>query len=163
MTNKDTASEQSELQRYLDWYKNAQTSAEARNAKACIESFIKRAAQQSAPEASATVDAQADTTTVSASGVKDHEIRELVNELRDIALAYHDTQQLRARIHNAVLTLFCRAPAPSREAAPLTDEQIGTIYRHTFPAGPYLITPDGHKFARAVIAALANKKGESHE
>ena len=30
--------------------------------------------------------------------MKDHQIRELVNELRDIAVDYHGTQQLRERI-----------------------------------------------------------------
>ncbi|MGF5398666.1 hypothetical protein ACQE6R_29845, partial [Klebsiella pneumoniae] len=29
---------------------------------------------------------------------KDHQIRELVNQLRDIAIEYHGTQQLRERI-----------------------------------------------------------------
>ncbi|HGF1360402.1 TPA: hypothetical protein ACF6V4_000443 [Enterobacter cloacae] len=34
--------------------------------------------------------------------VKDHQIRELVNELRDIAVEYHGTQQLRERIARTV-------------------------------------------------------------
>lgn len=34
--------------------------------------------------------------------MKDHEIRELVNQLRDIAIEYHGTQQLRERIARAV-------------------------------------------------------------
>lgn len=34
--------------------------------------------------------------------MKDHEIRELVNHLRDIAIEYHGTQQLRERIAQAV-------------------------------------------------------------
>lgn len=34
--------------------------------------------------------------------MKDHQIRELVNELRDIAVDYHATQQLRERIARAV-------------------------------------------------------------
>lgn len=34
--------------------------------------------------------------------MKDHQIRELVNELRDVAVEYHGTQQLRERIARAV-------------------------------------------------------------
>lgn len=34
--------------------------------------------------------------------MKDHQIRELVNELRDIAIEYHGTQQLRERISRTV-------------------------------------------------------------
>lgn len=34
--------------------------------------------------------------------IKDHQIRELVNELRDIAIEYHGTQQLRERIARTV-------------------------------------------------------------
>ncbi|EGO4574209.1 hypothetical protein ITZ95_004909 [Escherichia coli] len=34
--------------------------------------------------------------------IKDHQIRELVNELRDIAVEYHGTQQLRERIARTV-------------------------------------------------------------
>ncbi|MFU8332304.1 hypothetical protein [Enterobacter hormaechei] len=34
--------------------------------------------------------------------MKDHQIRELVNELRDIAVDYHGTQQLRERIARTV-------------------------------------------------------------
>lgn len=30
--------------------------------------------------------------------MKAHEIREIVNQIRDIAVEFHDTQQLRARI-----------------------------------------------------------------
>lgn len=34
--------------------------------------------------------------------IKDHQIRELVTELRDIAVDYHGTQQLRERIARAI-------------------------------------------------------------
>jgi hypothetical protein len=36
--------------------------------------------------------------------MKDHQIRELINELRDIAVEYHGTQQLRERIARTVRT-----------------------------------------------------------
>ena len=35
--------------------------------------------------------------------VKDHELRELVNTLRDVAIAYHDHQSLRERIRHALI------------------------------------------------------------
>jgi hypothetical protein len=35
----------------------------------------------------------------------------------------------------------------------LSDDEIGAIYRQTFPRGPYLITADVHKFARALLDA----------
>lgn len=45
---------------------------------------------------------------------KDHQIRELVNELRDIAIKYHGTQQLRERIARAIRT-FMREAVTFRE------------------------------------------------
>jgi hypothetical protein len=45
--------------------------------------------------------------------------------------------------------------APMGEELPaLSDEQIVITYRGMFPRGPYLITPDVHKFARAVEAKV---------
>ncbi|WP_371341079.1 hypothetical protein [Klebsiella quasipneumoniae] len=41
--------------------------------------------------------------------MKDHEIRELVNQLRDIAIEYHGTQQLRERIARAVRAAMLKA------------------------------------------------------
>lgn len=38
--------------------------------------------------------------------LKDHEIAQLTNTLRDIAIEYHDTQQLRARISAVILPIF---------------------------------------------------------
>lgn len=38
--------------------------------------------------------------------MKDHQIRELVNDLRDIAVKYHGTQQLRERIARAVRSVI---------------------------------------------------------
>ncbi|ELY4601496.1 hypothetical protein SM003_004179 [Cronobacter malonaticus] len=42
--------------------------------------------------------------------MKDHQIRELVNELRDIAVEYHGTQQLRERIARTVRAAMLAAP-----------------------------------------------------
>ncbi|EES9720959.1 TPA: hypothetical protein J1Y61_004671 [Escherichia coli] len=36
-------------------------------------------------------------------GVKEHQVRELVNKLRDVAIKYHGTQQLRAHIAKTVI------------------------------------------------------------
>ncbi|HBR6849250.1 TPA: hypothetical protein L9202_003012 [Klebsiella aerogenes] len=41
--------------------------------------------------------------------MKDHEIRELVNQLRDIAIEYHGAQQLRERIARAVRAAILQA------------------------------------------------------
>lgn len=41
--------------------------------------------------------------------MKDHQIRELVNDLRDIAIEYHGTQQLRERIARTVRTAMLQA------------------------------------------------------
>ena len=38
--------------------------------------------------------------------MKDHEIRETINELRDIAIKYHDAQQLRERIAHVILPMI---------------------------------------------------------
>ncbi|HHW0865224.1 TPA: hypothetical protein ACUSXM_000339 [Escherichia coli] len=36
-------------------------------------------------------------------GAKEHQVRELVNKLRDVAIKYHGTQQLRAHIAKTVI------------------------------------------------------------
>lgn len=41
--------------------------------------------------------------------MKDHQIRELVNDLRDIAIGYHGTQQLRERIARTVRAAMLQA------------------------------------------------------
>lgn len=41
--------------------------------------------------------------------MKDHQIRELVNDLRDIAVKYHGTQQLRERIARAVRSVMLKS------------------------------------------------------
>lgn len=41
--------------------------------------------------------------------MKDHQIRELVNDLRDIAIKYHGTQQLRERIARAVRSVMLKS------------------------------------------------------
>ncbi|HFT9938362.1 TPA: hypothetical protein ACGTLH_004376, partial [Escherichia coli] len=41
--------------------------------------------------------------------MKDHQVRELVNDLRDIAIEYHGTQQLRERIARTVRSAMLKA------------------------------------------------------
>ncbi|HDK6888148.1 TPA: DUF551 domain-containing protein [Klebsiella variicola] len=50
--------------------------------------------------------------------MKDHEIRELVNQLRDIAIEYHGTQQLRERISRAVRAAMLAADPQSTGIEP---------------------------------------------
>lgn len=52
--------------------------------------------------------------------MKDHEIRELVNQLRDIAIEYHGTQQLRERIARAVRAAMLAAAPQSHGSEPAT-------------------------------------------
>ena len=58
--------------------------------------------------------------------MKDHEIRELVNQLRDIAIEYHGTQQLRERIARAVrAAMLAVAPqSPGSEPAAVPGKWI---------------------------------------
>lgn len=55
--------------------------------------------------------------------IKDHEIRETTNALRDIAVQFHATQQLRSRIQDIILPLFGRR----RAAGALTLTQMHAI------------------------------------
>lgn len=58
--------------------------------------------------------------------MKDHEIRELVNQLRDIAIEYHGTQQLRERIARAVRAAMLQAQSDD-DGEPTDDERIMAI------------------------------------
>ncbi|MEH8712979.1 hypothetical protein [Klebsiella quasipneumoniae] len=58
--------------------------------------------------------------------MKDHEIRELVNQLRDIAIEYHGTQQLRERIARAVRAAILQAQSDD-DGEPTDDERIMAI------------------------------------
>ncbi|HBQ7311663.1 TPA: DUF551 domain-containing protein [Klebsiella pneumoniae] len=52
--------------------------------------------------------------------MKDHQIRELVNELRDIAIEHHGTQQLRERIARTVRAAMFEASTQSPGSEPAT-------------------------------------------
>ncbi|VAK67514.1 DUF3850 domain-containing protein [Enterobacter hormaechei] len=53
--------------------------------------------------------------------MKDHQIRDLVNELRDIAVEYYGTQQLRERIAKTVRAAMLQGAGPATTANKLRD------------------------------------------
>jgi hypothetical protein len=61
-------------------------------------------------------------------GMKDHQIRELVTELRDIAIAYHDTQQLRERIARAVRTAMVQVEAEPVQYVTRIECDLSLVY-----------------------------------
>ena len=61
--------------------------------------------------------------------MNDHEIAKLINDLRDVAIKYHDTQQLRERIAGLVVPVLKATPSEMREDCGFPD--------HT-PTGPGL-------------------------
>ncbi|HHW0480895.1 TPA: DUF551 domain-containing protein [Escherichia coli] len=77
--------------------------------------------------------------------MKDHQIRELVNELRDIAVEYHGTQQLRERIARTVRAAMLNHSENERDMVehvsqpyklPATRfQQVADLYGITLPTG----------------------------
>ncbi|WP_421550115.1 DUF551 domain-containing protein [Kluyvera intermedia] len=53
--------------------------------------------------------------------MKDHQIRELVNDLRDIAIEYHGTQQLRDRISRTVRAAMLQSSGNSEQPEPVSN------------------------------------------
>lgn len=85
--------------------------------------------------------------------MKDHQIRELVNELRDIAVEYHGTQQLRERIARTV-----RAAMLQGADGTLTNE--GTIQDGNSP----VITDELiRRIAFSLVYLAADEKMRSNE
>ncbi|MEN4502704.1 MULTISPECIES: hypothetical protein [Enterobacter cloacae complex] len=96
--------------------------------------------------------------------MKDHQIRDLVNELRDIAVEYYGTQQLRERIAKTVRAAMLQGAEPVTTAYKLPFEQwlsqqTGTIdvecgcvmtevffhwLRVAYEAGNSPVIPDGY-------------------
>ncbi|AYL76014.1 DUF551 domain-containing protein [Citrobacter freundii] len=74
--------------------------------------------------------------------MKDHQIRELVNDLRDIAIEYHGTQQLRERIARTVRVAMLQSLGNSEQL-----DEVGSCNNHmntpTAQAGNSPVTPDG--------------------
>lgn len=95
--------------------------------------------------------------------MKDHQIRDLVNELRDISVEYHGTQQLRERIARTIRAAMLQGAEPVTTANELPFEQwlsqqTGTIdvecgcvmtevffhwLRVAYEAGNSPVIPDG--------------------
>ncbi|EAA7871588.1 DUF551 domain-containing protein [Salmonella enterica] len=71
--------------------------------------------------------------------MKDHQIRELVNDLRDIAVEYHGTQQLRERIARTVRSAMLQAGN-----SPVTpDGWISCSERMPEETGDIIVVSDG--------------------
>ena len=64
------------------------------------------------------------------SAIKDHQIAALVNELRDIAVQYHGTQQLRERIAHVVVPVLRAADSVLEDAVQESEYRRG--YRHGY-------------------------------
>lgn len=100
--------------------------------------------------------------------MKDHEIRELVNQLRDIAIEYHGTQQLRERIARAVRAAMLHAQFDD-DGEPTDDERIMAIEGIIKPISDCdtPVYPDAEKriadavelLKKAAPAMLAGKSG----
>jgi hypothetical protein len=89
---------------------------------------------------------------------KDHNVRQLVNDLRDIALTFHATQQLRARISDAVgqflaagIAADAAPAAPEGQAAALAKLDRVSRWINKFP-----IPTDG---ATAMMCLIRGAKG----
>lgn len=113
--------------------------------------------------------------------VKDHEIAELVNRLRAIAMEFHDTQQLRDRIAREVVPMMKRIPqpaerepvaAPASAASPLTEQDALDAARYRWlrdesepPHNFYISVPvefhgiryKPHEVDASIDAALASQ------
>ncbi|EAO0106728.1 hypothetical protein EU727_08725 [Salmonella enterica] len=70
--------------------------------------------------------------------MKENQIRELVNELRDIAVEYHGTQQLRERIARTVRAALLQGsqPVSNRDELPAMQfKPVADLYGITSPTG----------------------------
>ncbi|MEA4199676.1 DUF551 domain-containing protein [Klebsiella pneumoniae] len=85
--------------------------------------------------------------------MKDHEIRELVNQLRDIAIEYHGTQQLRERIARAVRAAMLAA------APQLTGSELATVPGKWIPVSEQLPEDSGRYWC---YVEEQNDLGKSH-
>ena len=73
--------------------------------------------------------------------MKDHQIRELVNDLRDIAIEYHGTQQLRERIARTVRSAMLQAGnSPVIGFDPASEADRSVEVRYFAPPG-YVLVP----------------------
>lgn len=100
--------------------------------------------------------------------MKENQIRELVNELRDIAVEYHGTQQLRERIARTVRAAWHHdlekpnQPVSQTCELPQTQfEQVADLYEMQFDDGSTCaFHTDGAKAAQWLLACDGNKVQE---
>lgn len=100
--------------------------------------------------------------------MKENQIRELVNELRDIAVEYHGTQQLRERIARTVRAAWHHElekpnqPVSQTYELPQTQfEQVADLYEMQFDDGrTCAFHTDGTKAAQWLLACDGNKVQE---
>ncbi|EFO5535805.1 DUF551 domain-containing protein [Salmonella enterica] len=100
--------------------------------------------------------------------MKENQIRELVNELRDIAIEYHGTQQLRERIARTVRAAWHHElekpnqPVSQTYELPQTQlEQVADLYEMQFDDGrTCAFHTDGAKAAQWLLACDGNKVQE---
>ncbi|ECC9577784.1 DUF551 domain-containing protein [Salmonella enterica subsp. houtenae] len=100
--------------------------------------------------------------------MKENQIRELVNELRDIAVEYHGTQQLRERIARTVRAAWHHElekpnqPVSQTYELPQTQfEQVADLYEMQFDDGrTCAFHTDGTKAAQWLLTCDGNKVQE---
>lgn len=100
--------------------------------------------------------------------MKENQIRELVNDLRDIAVEYHGTQQLRERIARTVRAAWHHElekpnqPVSQTYELPQTQfEQVADLYEMQFDDGrTCAFHTDGTKAAQWLLACDGNKVQE---
>ncbi len=100
--------------------------------------------------------------------MKENQIQELVNELRDIAIEYHGTQQLRERIARTVRAAWHHElekpnqPVSQTYELPQTQfEQVADLYEMQFDDGrTCAFHTDGTKAAQWLLACDGNKVQE---
>ncbi len=100
--------------------------------------------------------------------MKENQIRELVNELRDIAIEYHGTQQLRERIVRTVRDALhhdlekLNQPVSQTYELPQTQfEQVADLYEMQFDDGRTCeFHTDGAKASQWLLACDGNKVQE---
>ncbi|HFG5343186.1 TPA: hypothetical protein ACGH3C_002844 [Salmonella enterica subsp. enterica serovar Javiana] len=100
--------------------------------------------------------------------MKENQIRDLINELRDIAIEYHGTQQLRERIARTVRAALHydlekpKQPVSQTYELPQTQfEQVADLYEMQFDDGrTCAFHTDGAKAAQWLLACDGNKVQE---
>lgn len=83
--------------------------------------------------------------------MKDHQIRELVNDLRDIAVKYHGTQQLRERIARTIRAAMLQGSQPVSNRDELHDGWVACSER---------LPPEGYEPDGGAVCYLVWHKNE---